>query len=199
MKLNNFSIIIAIAAALVLPALAEAQIESLSGSLVVFDPTAGGDTQYIPGASGTFCFRVETDTTDWEYAYNVWMRFPSDWTVTDVVLDDAPAPICDSGSFGTFTWSFHTSPYEINIDHPRYHSSTDHCIAYYCVTATPPASATGTGQVSWYFAGDGYGSTPHWPCSNDNYTPSGEDPCDEAVELPGAVPVPVELSSFQIE
>ncbi|MGC8875178.1 MAG: hypothetical protein ACP5SI_12130, partial [Chloroflexia bacterium] len=31
--------------------------ESLSGSFVVFDPTVGGDTCFIPGTTQTFCFR----------------------------------------------------------------------------------------------------------------------------------------------
>ncbi len=40
------------------------QIQSLSGSYVAFDPSAGGESSYLPGVSQTLCFRSESFTTD---------------------------------------------------------------------------------------------------------------------------------------
>jgi hypothetical protein len=162
-------------------------IESLSGSFVVFDPSAGGDTCFTPGQTQTFCFRAESFTTDYEYILNLWERFPPDWTVSDVYVQGTPS--CDSGVgyFGTFGWSFQTPSYEVNISHPRYQQSTDHCTAYYCFEVV---SGTGTPDAleSWYWVGDGWGGTPHWPCSSDNYTPVGQMPCDEAVQPQATIP-----------
>ena len=157
---------------------------SLSGSKVTFDPTAGGDFCYIPDAPQTFCFKSETYTTDWEYVYNNWIKFPTDWTVSNVFVQGTP--VCDSGTWGTFSWSFLTSPYEVNIAHARYQSTTDHCVATYCVDVIPSGLAD-PAEMSWYFDGDGYGSLPHNPCSDDGYTPSGMPACDEMVNPPAAI------------
>ncbi len=160
-------------------------ISSLSGSKVTFDPTAGGYSCYNATTPQTLCFKSETFTSDWEYVYNNWMRFPPDWVVSNVYVQGTP--VCDSGSWGTFNWSFQTSPYEVKINHPRYQSSTDHCVASYCVEVTPLGIAD-PAQVSWYFDGDGYGAEPHNPCSSDIYTPSGQSACDEMVNPAAAVP-----------
>ena len=184
-----------------LPLAAGAQ-DSLSGSLVVFDSSVGGATSYTQGVVGTFCFRAESFTNDYEYRYNVWLRFPTDWVVSNVVLTGTPS--CTSGSWGTFSWSFETSPYELNIYHPAYQQTSDHCTSYYCVTATAggPGGAS-PAAVSWYYDGDQYGGPPHHPCSNDQYTPASmaAEPCDEWTQLQALVPsaVPVELQSFNVE
>ena len=163
-------------------------IESLSGSNVTFDPSAGGATCAIPGATQTFCFNAHSYTNDWEYVYNVWLRFPPDWTVTNAYVMGTPT-CSGGGSWGTFSWSFETAPYEINIAHPRYQSTTDDCVATYCVDVV-----AGTGvpyaYESWYWDGDEYGSPPHAPCSSDNYTPPSmaSEPCDQAVNPPAAIP-----------
>ena len=163
----------------------EAGIESLSGSFVVFDPSVGGDTCFTPGASQTFCFRAESFTNDWEYVYNLWQRFPADWTVNNVYVQGTP--YCDSGSFGSFSWSFQTPPYEVNIAHSRYQDYTDHCVAYYCFEVT---SGTGTPNAleSWYWDGDGWGDPPHNPCSDDGYTPAGQNACDQATQPQASIP-----------
>ena len=161
-------------------------ISSLSGSNVVFDPSAGGDGCYIPDTSQTFCFKSETYTNDYEYVYNNWLKFPSDWTVSNVYVQGTP--VCDSGSWGTFSWSFLTSPYEVNVAHARYQLTTDHCVATYCVDVIPAGFAD-PAQMSWFFDGDGYGSLPHNPCSSDGYTPAGQNPCDEMVNPVAAVPI----------
>ncbi len=160
-------------------------IESLSGSFVVFDPSVGGDTCYNTGAPQTFCFRAESFTNDWEYVYNLWQRFPTDWTVNNVYVQGTP--YCDSGFWGPFSWSFETSPYEVNIEHLRNQSTTDHCTAYYCFEVVS-GSGTPNALESWYWAGDGYGGAPHHPCSSDQYTPAGQNACDEWVNPQAAIP-----------
>ena len=89
-------------------------VESLSGSFVAFDPSVGGDMCFIPGATQTFCFEAHSYTTDWEYVYHLWTMFPTDWTVLDVYVQGTP--VCASGgTWGAFSWSFQTAPYEVNI------------------------------------------------------------------------------------
>jgi hypothetical protein len=174
-------------------------IDSLSGSFVVFDPSAGGDVFYNPGVDQTFCFRAETFTTDWEFVYSLYARFPFDAKVTDVNLVGTPA-CTGSGTWGTFGWSFLEYPYEVRINHTRYHGSTDHCTAYYCFDVTSGHGPDA--QVSWYWDGDGFGSPPHQPCSSDGYTPWGQNACDEQVNPPASIPpaVPaVALSPFYQE
>ena len=170
-----------------------AGIQSLGGSYVAFDPSAGGDSNYFAGVPGTFCFMAESYSPDWEYVYNVWLKFPTDWTVTNAYV--VGTPWCDNGSWGSFSWTFQTSPYEINISHPRYQGSGGaNCIAYYCVDAVagfapPPA------PVSWFWDGDGYASPPHNPCSADGYAPAGFT-CDEAVNPTADIPGVVEAGIF---
>jgi len=154
------------------------QLKSLAGSFVVFDPAAGGDACWVPGTSQTLCFRTESFTDDWEWVENLWLRFPSDWTVSDVFVAGTPA--CDSGTFRTFSWSFQTASYEVNLDHQRRMATSDHCTASYCVEVTT-GGGSGDALVSWFWDGDGYAGTPHWPCSDDGYTPSGQTTCDESI------------------
>ena len=161
-------------------------IQSLSGSNVIFYPTGGGQTCYTPGISQTLCFQSETFTSDWEYVYNNWLKFPSSWVVSNVYT--VGTPTCTTGNFGPFSWSFQTSPYEVNINQTRNQASSDYCVATYCVDVTPSGVMDHAG-VSWYFDGDGYGSTPHNPCSNDGYTPAGQNTCDEAISPPASVPI----------
>jgi uncharacterized repeat protein (TIGR01451 family) len=162
------------------------QVNSLTGSFVAFDPSVGGDVCYIPGDTQTFCFRAESFSPDYEYVYNLWEKFPTDWIVNNVYVQGTPA--CDNGSWGTFSWSFQTSPYEVNIYHPRYQGSGGaHCIAYYCFDVTA-GSGTPDAMESWYWDGDGYANPPHNPCSNDVYTPAGQNACDEAVLPQAAIP-----------
>ena len=176
------------------------ELSSLSGSNVTFDPTAGGDDCYAAGEPQTLCFKSESFTTDFEYVYNNWLKFPADWTVSDVYVQGTP--VCDNGSWGNFSWSFQTSPYEVNISHNRKQKPTDHCVATYCVDVTPAAGSDPTG-VSWYFDGDGFESSPHNPCSDDGYTPEGQNTCDDSTKPVAAVPVcvprvrltPAEISS----
>lgn len=157
------------------------QTRTLSGSFVAFDPSAGGDIYYHPSTSQTFCFRSETFTSDWEYAYTNWLKFPPDWFVSDVYIEGEP--FCDNGgSWGEFSWEFQTASYEVKINHSRFHGMEDHCVATYCVDLTS-APSTDPAAVSWFFDGDGYGLEPHWPCSWDGYAPSGFT-CDQTNNPP---------------
>lgn len=116
----------------------------------------------------------------------MWAKLPADWTVTNAYVQNM---WCDWGGWGTFSWSFETSPYEVDIDHPRYHASgDDYCVAYYCLDVTAGGGASA--DVSWYWDGDGYANAPHHPCSADQYTPASMaiEPCDEWVNPLATVP-----------
>ncbi len=63
-----------------------------------------------------------------------------------------------------------------------------HCIATYCVDVVS-VNVGDEALTSWYWSGDDYGGPPKHPCSNDVYTPSGLDACDEWVNPQAAVPV----------
>ena len=177
--------------------------ESLWGSIVVFDPSIGGDACYMPGLLGLFCFRTDTFTTDGEYVYELWERFPTDWAVTDVVVGTPPDPLCQfGGSWLPMAWSFQTPPHEPRIYQVRFQAEVDCCTAYYCVEAVA-GIGTLDAPVSWYW--DGFGSfyPPHHPCSNDGYTPAGQDACDQATQplssIPPCVLPPVLLTPDVIE
>ncbi|HOZ38723.1 MAG TPA: S8 family serine peptidase [Anaerolineaceae bacterium] len=160
-------------------------VQSLYGSNVVFDPTAGGASGYEPGVPTTLCFESNIYTGDWEYLYDTWLKFPMDWTISSAYL--VGTPTCDSGSWGSFSVYWETEPYEIDIYHSASTEEVDHCVAEYCVDVTPSASA---GLVSWYFDGDGYGSGPHHPCSSDSYTPGSmaSQPCDQWENPQASIP-----------
>ncbi|HOD05857.1 MAG TPA: hypothetical protein PKH92_12510 [Anaerolineaceae bacterium] len=162
-------------------------IQSLSGSNVTFAPAAGGESCYTPSVSQTLCFQSDSYTNDYEYVYNNWLNFPSDWVVSNAYV--VGTPTCDAGGgWGTFGWGFQTASYEVNITHYRYQQTTDHCVATYCVDVTPGAGTTDQ-PVSWFFDGDGYGSAPHNPCSSDGYVPTGSGlTCDEATNPVATVP-----------
>ncbi|HOH19895.1 MAG TPA: kelch repeat-containing protein [Anaerolineaceae bacterium] len=162
-------------------------VQSLAGSNVTFAPGAGGQPCYDPHVSQTLCFQSDSYSPDYEYVYNNWLKFPDTWEVTNVYV--AGTPTCDNGSWGDFSWSFQTAPYEVNIAQTRYQGSGGaHCVATYCVDVIPAGTADPTG-VSWYFDGDGYGSIPHNPCSSDIYTPAGQTACDEWVNPQALVPI----------
>jgi hypothetical protein len=158
---------------------------SLSGSYVVFDPGVGGDACFITGTNQNFIFRAESFTNDFEYAYTFWLKFPSGWVVNSVSIFGTPQ--CDVGSWGSLNATVLDPPNTVQINHPRYQSTNDHCSAYYMVNVTPGPSI-GDASVSWYWDGDGYGNAPHHPCSNDGYAPSGQEACDEQVNPPAVVP-----------
>ena len=164
--------------------------QSLAGSFVVFEPGLyGGATSYQTGLPADFCFRAESYTNDWEYVYNLWLKFPSGWVINSVTV--VGSPVCTGGgTWGTLGWSFEIPSNEINIAHPRYQAYTDQCTAYYLVNATPGPGGTDA-NVSWYWDGDGYNSAPHHPCSSDNYTPPSMSayPCDQMVNPPAVIPI----------
>ncbi len=163
------------------------EINSLAGSYVVFDPSVGGDTCYVPGAIQTFCFKAETFTTDWQYVYYLWEKFPQDWTITDVHLQGYPS-CSEDGGFSQFSWSFDTDLYEVRISHERRMDIVDDCIAYYCFDVRAGGAAS-EAPVSWYWYADHRGDPPHHACSNDQYTPASQQySCDEAIRAPAIIP-----------
>ncbi len=167
---------------------------TIAGSNVTFDDGLRGyDEGFIPGDTHTFCFLAESYTTDWEWLNYMWLRFPSDWTVTGV-WDDGPNTCASGGSFGAFSWNSHAGNlYEVRISQTRRHTNpSDHCWTYYCVDVVAGATPLDA-DVSWFFRGDGWGATPHYVCSSDNYTPSGEPACQQAVDPPAVVPVMTDL------
>lgn len=162
-------------------------IQSVANSFVAFDPTLGGDSCYAPDSTSTLCFRTESFTTDYEYILSLWQQFPADWTVTDVYIQGTPT--CDVGTvWGAFSWLSPTTPYEVSIYHTRYQQPVDHCVATYCFVVTTGSSTSGIALASWYWDGDGMGSTPHNPCSWDGYTPAGQTACDETAYPPAEIP-----------
>lgn len=160
---------------------------SLTGSYVAFDPTAGGDLYYqTGGGTYNFAFLAYSYSPDWEYVYELWLQFPSGWVVNNVTVNGTPN--CSSGTWGPFSWSG-AGTNTADIYHPRYHDSGGStCTAHYMVNVTIPGSSTGDADISWYWDGDGFASTPHNPCSSDQYTPPGTSPCDEWINPPAMVP-----------
>ncbi len=162
-----------------------AETKTISGSFVAFDGSTAGTQCWQPGSTQTLCFRAESFTSYWEFVENLWLQLPADWTAHSVTVSGSPS--CDNGSFGAFSWSFHTPSHEINIDHQRNQNGDDHCTATYCVDVTTGAGS-GDALVSWYWGGENWGDPPHWPCSDDGYTPSGASACDESLLPPAAIP-----------
>ncbi len=160
--------------------------KSLTGSYVEFAPGEGGDSGYIPETPQQFIFYSYTSSPDWEYGYNVWLKFPDDWTVTNVEVHGTPT--CGAGTWGTFSYTLDADNIA-NIAHARYHSNGgDWCGAYYLVSVIPGA-IIGDANVSWYYDGDGYAGEPHWPCSSDGFTPDGQQPCNELINPPAVIPM----------
>jgi hypothetical protein len=164
-------------------------VESLHNSYVYFNPSAGGDGCFARNLTQTFCVSAISYTTDWEYVYYLWMRFPVDWTINNVYLQGTPSCV-NGGSFGSFSW-WGPSANEVRITHTRYHANpSDTCAAYYCFQVTSGSSSPGSNLAlaSWYWSGTDDFAPPYHPCSFDGYTPSGQDACDEAIWAQAAIP-----------
>ena len=157
----------------------------LSGSYVEYDC----DTCYVEWASQTVCFESHTYTTDGESVQFLWLQLPSDWAVTSVY--DAGPTTCEDvyGNFGGFSWTYESgNDYEIRIAHQRTQYTIDHCWTTYCVTADAGA-ASGPVHVSWYYADPAEtGAAPHYPGSDDGYTPGALGPADATDHPPAQLP-----------
>ena len=163
-------------------------IENLGGSVVSFEPSVGGAPCFAGGTAQTFCFEAHSFSPDGEDVTDLWVSFYGDWTVTNAYVLGSPAPSCSpGGSWGNFSWSYQTSPWEIHINHPRFQVPGGDCVAFYCFDVT-----SGTGDPwaweRWYWKGDDSGAPPHHPCSNDLYTPAGQHTCDEWIKPRAAIP-----------
>ncbi|MBN1945942.1 MAG: DUF1566 domain-containing protein [Bradymonadales bacterium] len=173
-----------LAAGLLLPFGAQA---SLSGSSVVFDSDSGGNACWQSEQSQTFCFWAESVTQDTEYVYTLWLEFPVDWTITGVT-DVGPTFCTYGGYFYSFGWTYHDDDtYEAKINQTRL--QYDRCYTAYCVeVSTGTSGADQSAMVSWYWSGNGNGNPPHYPASDDGYTPAGQSGPDELLESEAEIP-----------
>ena len=110
-------------------------IELVAGSYVYLNHAISPNDCSIRGATQTFCFQAISYTDDYDYIYYLWQRFPSDWTVNNVYVEDTP--YCTSGgTFGAFDY-WKASANEVRIAHIRYQANpSDSCTAYYCFDVT---------------------------------------------------------------
>ena len=157
-------------------ALAAPASASLSGSYVQHDC---GDC-YVEGQVQTFCFDAHSFTDDGELVQYLWLRFPDDWLVHNVY--DAGPNQCDepSSTWGSFSYAYHAgNSWEVQITHQRNQGFLDHCWTTYCAEVES-AVASGPANISWYWADASMqGNPPHYPGSNDGYTPAGWFSADE--------------------
>lgn len=167
-------------------------IQSISGSVITFDNTAGHPGAYVPGVPTTLYFKSDVYTDDHEWLNNTWLKFPAGWTITDVTVAGIPTCSSGTGAWGNFELLWENEPNEIKIQHSAIMATTDHCTATYAIQLTPPSAANGTVLVSWYFEGDtgDPAVTPHYPCSSDNYTPASMAAfsCDESENPQASIP-----------
>lgn len=158
--------------------------KSLTGSYVEFDPSMGGEECYLPGVPQSFVFMAYSYSPDYEYAYGVWLRFPEGWTILSV---SSFGESCNNGTWGGFSYVIQDPPNIVQISHARYHGNNGaDCTCYYMVNAIPAGPRDA--NVGWYWWGDGYGSPPYHPCSDDGYTPSGWTACDQQNYPPAVIP-----------
>lgn len=161
------------------------QPKSITGSKVELATGIGGEEVYTPGVQNYFIFYAYSNSPDFEYVYNLWLRFPDSWVVDSAVL--VGTPTCSNGSWGTFSYTV-LADNEIKINHPRYQGDGGcYCEAFYKVYVKPSVYI-GDASISWYWDGDGYALTPHNPCSSDGYTPTNEAPCDEQINPTVIIP-----------
>jgi hypothetical protein len=163
-------------------------IDSLSNSYVFFDPTANGEQYFLPGASQTFCFSAVSYTTDWEYVYYLYMRFPSGWAINTASISGTPSCL-SGGTIGNTLLLWQISSNEARLSHPRYHNISDTCQAFYCFSLVSGNSSPSSSNalISWYWSGTEDGSLPLHPCSSDGYTPAGQDACDQSIWPPAVI------------
>ncbi len=162
-------------------------VDGASGSYVAFDPSAGGESCYVPHRAQTFCFKAESFTTEGHVSSGVIQRFPSDWTVTRSNLAGTPA-CTGGGAFAAEYDTFAISPNEAGNYHLRYPAMVDNCVAHYCYEVVTGAGISDA-SVSWFWTGAMDGPAPLFPCSSDGYQPAGFSACDESIKPPSSVPV----------
>lgn len=169
-------------------------IQSLSGSNITFNPTAGGAGGYVPGVPTTIYFKSEVITDDFEWLTNTWLKFPSNWIVTNVAVASASC-LSSTGVWGNFELLWENSPYELKIQHSAIMEILDTCTAIYAIDVTPASVSTDPVLVSWYFEGDTgpidpVAKKPHYVCSDDKYTPASMNdyPCEEHKDPRASIP-----------
>lgn len=160
---------------------------SISGSYVYLNTVVSPEDCFVECGRHWFCFQAISSTSDYDYVYYLWLRFPDGWQVHDATLYDVPYCV-NGGTFAGFSW-WAAAANEVRIQHVRYQAPTDTCTAYYCLQVTPTSLPPGEtiAFVSWYWQSSAYGSPPFYPCSSDGYTPAGQPACDEALAPPANI------------
>jgi len=144
-------------------------VADLGGSHVHFVPSAGtnGASCYIPNRTQTLCFNLETLTSDGEDPAGVVMKFPDDWNVPQYGTETVSQTCFNGGTFGSLTQSdWPTGRYVVD---GRAQNAPDHCTAVYCWSVSAGATTTNDVSVPWIWIDNMSGTSPHSPCSNDDY------------------------------
>lgn len=162
-----------------IPAAPEANIDSLSGSNVVFNalPVPGYDQpgpQYI-------CFDVNSSTTDQEWVKGVALKFPTSWRI-----EDATGLYTTCANAEWWGWNRIAKRNEVNLEFTVYHDPVESCTTTVCVYGYPKFAGD-PATVSWFIQGDVWGAPPHTICSSNGYAPGGQV-CNESVAPPAYVP-----------
>ena len=144
-------------------------VADLGGSHVDFAPSAGtyGAACYIPNQAQTLCFSLETITSDGEDPSNVLMKFPADWNVQQYGTETVSQTCTGGGTFGSLGQS--EWPTGFSVADGRAQNAPDHCTAVYCWSVSAGATTIADVSVPWIWIDYMSGTSPHSPCSNDDY------------------------------
>jgi hypothetical protein len=164
-----------------IPTAPEASPDSLSGSNVVFNPTATGALGYDQPGPQSICFDVNTSTTDWEWVGGVALKFPTSWRIEDAY---GWSTTCANATWSG--WSRIAKRNEVNLGLVVFHNPVESCTTTVCVSGYPKFAGD-PATVSWFIYGDNFGSPPYTICSNNGYAPWSQV-CDESVAPPAYVP-----------
>jgi len=112
---------------------------------------------YIPGGTLTMCFVAANGSPDIEWATQVGLQFPDDWTLA-CAWQDA------NDSYGhpvAFTCSAFSNTVSYDDSDGEGGEIYDGATWGFCLDVTAPAAASGVQPVQWQITGDQYGSPPH--------------------------------------
>ncbi len=145
-------------------------VANLAGSSVTFAPapaTSTGASCYIPNRYQKLCFSLDTITSDGEDASAAYLKFPDDWEVNQLGAQ-VISQTCDNGGSMSGFWQSDGS-YGREVVDNRVQNIPDHCTGVYCWNVQTGSTNTNTVSIPWIWFGGGTSTTPHKPCSNDNY------------------------------
>ncbi len=185
-KLRRFFILLGVCCLILIVGSTPAEAD-LGGSKVTFAPDQGYNTCYSPVEQfQTLCFKAESLTADGEDVSNLFLKFPSTWTVFPPTL--VSAGCTGGGTFGGLSWTG-MGEGQYDLTQSRFQEAPDDCSAYYCFEVNTGTTPTVDPSVSWvWYTSSETGEAPHRPCSSDGYSgPFGS--CDISTDPPAAVPV----------